>query len=186
MTAEPIDDQGIETPRLVLEPLLPSHAATLFPLLRDEALYRFIPQEPPTTIEEVEARYRRLAARRSPDGSEVWLYWAARLRSTGEYLGVFQATARPDATALIAYTVFVPFQGHGYAHEGCRAVLDALASSYAVKLAIAEIDTRNFASIALVESLGFQRAGMVPDADFFKGATSDEYRYELDIRPEEG
>jgi ribosomal-protein-alanine N-acetyltransferase len=43
----------------------------------------------------------------------------------------------------------------------------------------AEIDTRNTASIHLVEALGFARVATTPGADFFKGAASDEYRYEL-------
>jgi ribosomal-protein-alanine N-acetyltransferase len=43
----------------------------------------------------------------------------------------------------------------------------------------AEIDTRNAASIRLVEGLGFERVEIVRDADWFKGAASDEFRYAL-------
>src|SRR5262245_41085521 len=118
MSAQMPDEQSLETPRLVLEPLLPAHAAMVFPFLRDEALYRYIPQEPPATLDEVEARYRRLATRRSPDGSERWLNWAGGLKSTGEYAGLFEATVCPDSTALLAYMVFMPFQNQGYAREG--------------------------------------------------------------------
>jgi RimJ/RimL family protein N-acetyltransferase len=164
---------------MVLEPLVVEHAAKVFPLLQDEALYRFIPQEPPAALDEVEARYRRLSTRRSPDGSERWLNWAARLRTTGEYAGTFEATVRPGGTALLAYMLFTSHQHQGYAREGCRAVLDDVAQNYRVGLVVAEIDTRNLASIALVEALGFRRAQMKRGADFFKGTTSDEYRYEL-------
>ena len=41
----------------------------------------------------------------------------------------------------------------------------------------AEIDTRNIASIRLVESLGLSRVATTREADFFKGASSDEYKY---------
>ncbi len=170
-------EKPLGTARLLLEPLLPRHAERLYPLLGDAALYRYIPQEPPASLAEVEARYRRLAGRRSPDGAEVWLNWAARLRATDEYAGMFQATVMGDGTALIAYMIFTPFQRRGLAREGCAAVLAELASAWGVRTAVAEIDTRNAASVALVESLGFARVATVREADVFKGASSDEYRY---------
>ena len=37
----------LETERLRLEPLLRCHAAILFPLLQDEHIYRYVPQDPP-------------------------------------------------------------------------------------------------------------------------------------------
>jgi [ribosomal protein S5]-alanine N-acetyltransferase len=47
---------------------------------------------------------------------------------------------------------------------------------------VAKMDTRNFASIALVEALGFERVGTTIEADHFKGSVSDEHRYELSVR----
>ncbi len=170
-------ERALETARMVLEPLLPQHAGALFPSLREAALYSYIPQEPPASLAEVEARYRRLAARRSPDGDEVWLNWAARLHATGAYVGTFQATVMAGGTALIAYMVFAAFQRRGLAREGCAAVVAELAGAWGVRTVVAEIDTRNAASVALVESLGFARVATVRGADFFKGASSDEYRY---------
>ncbi len=41
------------------------------------------------------------------------------------------------------------------------------------------MDIRNVASMRLVESLGFIPVGITLSADFFKGESSDEYRYEL-------
>jgi ribosomal-protein-alanine N-acetyltransferase len=58
-------------------------------------------------------------------------------------------------------------------------LLEHLFQDYRVGIVAAEIDTRNAASIALVENLGFERVGFQKDADHFKGSTSDEYRYEL-------
>lgn len=181
MQVPPTIEVPIETGRLALEPLVPAHASRVYHHLQEVALYTYIPQEPPGSVEEVEERYRRLATRRSPDGRELWPNWAARLRSGGAYVGLFEATVRPDAPALIAYTVFGPYQGRGYAGEGCRRMLAFLANDCGVRRVAAEIDTRNAASIALVESLGFARVGMRRDADFFKGSSSDEYRYEREL-----
>lgn len=166
------------TPRLLLEPLVEAHAAVLYPLLQDVRLYTFIPQGPPASSEALAARYRALSARRSPDGSEIWLNWALRLRADERYVGIVQATIQADRRALLAYMVFHPFQGQGFAREGCIRVLKHLCGDYGMQRVAAEIDTRNSASIALVESLGFTCVAMDPAADFFKGSVSDEYRYE--------
>lgn len=45
----------------------------------------YLPQEPPTSVDTLAARYRRLAARHAPDGQHIWLNWAARLRAGQPY-----------------------------------------------------------------------------------------------------
>ena len=168
----------LETRRLRLEPLVPSHASDTYEGLLDEAIYRFIPRDPPMSRQALKERYRSLQSRRSPDGSEVWLNWALRANETDEYVGTLQATVRADLTAEIAYVVFPAFWRQGYAREGCGRMLDFLFESYQVTAVSALIDTRNTPSIRLVESLGFARVDTIKGADFFKRAVSDEYRYE--------
>jgi len=169
----------LETPRLLLEPILPAHAPMLNESLQDEELYRFIPQDPPPSLEALTDRYDFLSARRSPDGHEAWLNWAVRDKRSGDYVGTLEATVEEDPLAFIAYMVFVPYQRRGFAAEACGRLLEHLVDDYRVGVVAAEIDTRNTASIALVESLGFERVGFQKDADHFKGSTSDEYRYEI-------
>ena len=172
-------ERVLETRRLLLEPLTGAHAAGLYGQLLDGRLYAFIPQDPPASERELEDRYRRLSGRRSPDGGEAWLNWAAREKDAGGYVGILEATVFGDGTAAIAYTVFVPHQRKGFAAEGCKRVLGHLFEDYGVPTVVAEIDTRNDASVALVEALGFWLVSLRKDADHFKGASSDEYRYEL-------
>lgn len=172
-------ESTLATARLLLEPLAPAHADALYPALCDTRLYTFIPQDPPSSGQSLRARYTRLAARRSPDGTEVWLNWALRRRETGDYAGTIEVTVYVDRTAALAYMIFPPLWRQGYAREGCARVLDYLFAQYEVTRVAAEIDTRNVASIRLVESLGFERTALTPNADVFKGAPSDEYRYEL-------
>lgn len=167
------------SPRLLLEPLGAHHAAPLHEHLLDERLYEFIPQDPPSSLQRLEDRYRVLSSRRSPDGREAWLNWAVRLRDNGDYAGVLEATVYGNRTAEIAYTVFVPHQRRGIASEAGASILAHLFDDCRVDVVAAEVDTRNAASVALLESLGFRRVSTVKDADHFKGAPSDEYRYEL-------
>ncbi|GHO45793.1 GNAT family N-acetyltransferase [Ktedonospora formicarum] len=169
----------LETSRLWLEPLYPSHALALYEPLQSPAIYEFLPENPPTSSEALTTRYQRLSSRRSPDGQEIWLNWAMRQRRETVYVGLLQASVYPDETAYLAYMLFPPFWRQGYAREGCQRVLDLLFKDYQVHLIVAEIDTRNAASITLIESLGFQRVATKLNADVFKGSTSHEYRYEL-------
>jgi [ribosomal protein S5]-alanine N-acetyltransferase len=73
----------------------------------------------------------------------------------------------------------VPYQRRGFAAEACGRLLEHLFQDYRMDVVAAEIDTRNVASIALVESLGFERVAFLEDADNFKGSSSEEYRYEI-------
>jgi RimJ/RimL family protein N-acetyltransferase len=165
--------------RLGLEPVRVEHAARLFTLLQDQRLYTYIPDDPPASLDALQDRYRRWERRASSDGREIWLNWAARLRATGAWIGTFQATIPDNYHALLAYLVFLPYQRQGFAREGCQRVIDYLGSGCGVKVVAAEIDSRNTASIALVESLGFRLVATTYGADTFKGAVSDECRFEL-------
>ncbi|MFN8456702.1 MAG: GNAT family protein, partial [Anaerolineae bacterium] len=59
----------------------------------------------------------------------------------------------------------------------CAAVIAELAGHYGVASLLAYVDTRNTPSIRLLERLGFSKIEMVTQADFFKGAWSDEFVY---------
>lgn len=183
MAAPPIRDLATESLRL--EPLLADHAERLFPEVRDPRLYPYIPQDPPASVERLADRFRRLEPRRSPDGGELWLNWAVRRRSDGAYVGMMEATVTEDRTAEIAYFVFTPYQRRGYARESCERVVRTLFEDYEASKVVATMDTRNAASVALVESLGFRRGSTVRAADSFKGSVSDEVRYERIANPAE-
>ena len=176
---ETLAERTLETPRLLLEPLVPQHARLLFADLNDPSLYTLIPRDPPESVDALERRFHRLTARSSPDGREVWLNWVARLRASGEYVGTVEVTVHPDGRAHLAYTVFRRFWRRGFAKEACGRVIESLFTDWEAAVVVAEMDTRNEASVRLAESLGFERIELVPNADSFKGSTSDEYHYEL-------
>ncbi len=170
--------QILETRRLLLEPLIPAHASVLYEQLLEPRQYEFIPQDPPTSLQALETRYQALSSRLSPSGQEAWLNWVVRLRFEGTYIGTLEATVYANCTATIAYMIFPPFWRQGYALEGCGCLLNHLFKDYGVSVVSAEIDTRNIASISLVEALGFKCVSTQTNADFFKGAVSHEYKYE--------
>jgi len=170
----------LSAPGLVLEPLTAAQAEELFPYLQHPALYTYIPHDPPPSLKALRARYARLESRRSPNGDELWLNWV--VRRDGKAIGTVQATCRSDGVAYIAYEIFVPFQCQGLATKAVAAMVDHVRAAAGMTTAKALVDTRNIASIRLLESLGFSRVCLIEKADHFKGARSDEYEYALELK----
>lgn len=171
----------IQTERLSLEPLQPKHANSLFSLLQEKSIYQYIPQKPPISLKELEQRYQKLATRLSPDNSEAWLNWAVYHDRHQVYIGQLEATVFTNRSSQIAYLFSPLFWGHGYAYEGCRHIIINLCQNYNLKEINAETDTRNLASIRLLQKLGFVIIKTNKNADFFKGSFSDEYVFCLKV-----
>jgi ribosomal-protein-alanine N-acetyltransferase len=173
-----LDEKIIKTGQLILYPLKAEHAEPMFAGLSDLRSYDFTPDVPYNDVAALTERYRRLEHRRSPDGREVWLNWVISSVATQELLGYVQFTVKPsEQRALVAYFVFPSHRKMGVATEAIRASLSEVVATFRLACVDAEIDTRNAASIAVVERLGFVRTRLVPHADEFKGAISDEYHY---------
>jgi ribosomal-protein-alanine N-acetyltransferase len=168
-----------ETERLRLEPLRASHAPEMFGMLSDPRLYRFVPRDPPPSLESLTARFRTLETRASPAGDEIWLNWVAREKAGNACLGRVEATVRRDRSAYLAYEIAAERWGAGFATEACRRIVTALFDDHGVDRITAEVDTRNAASIRLLERLGFRRGALKQNADHFKGANSDELTFDL-------
>lgn len=149
---------ALQTERLDLEPLVQAHAKVLFPNLRDPRLYEFLDSEAPKSVAILETQYGRWVPRRSPDGLQSWLNWAARLRG-GDYIGWFQATVFANERADLAYLTFVKHQRRGYAAEACREIVRHLIQEHGALTIRTTIDARNTASIALAKKLGLTRTG---------------------------
>lgn len=168
----------IDTARFRLYPLQAHHAEPMFAGLNHLASYAFIPDLPPVSVAALAERYARLERRGPPDGSAVWLNWVIGRADQAGLFGYVQATVLPaEQRALVAYFVFAPHRRQGIARETLQAVIAEILAGFELRRIDAEIDTRNAASIALVESLGFSRTRTVPHADEFKGSVSDEHHY---------
>jgi RimJ/RimL family protein N-acetyltransferase len=122
-------DQGWPTERLDLEPLAVAHAAELAPLLDDASLHVFTGGVP-LSAAALAARYARWAARRSPDGKQMWGNWVVRVRASGEAAGIIQATLPAGGPAAgpaeVAWVVVRAAQGRGYAKEAARSLVALL------------------------------------------------------------
>lgn len=148
--------QPLETDRLVLEPLLEVHAAEMWPILSDPALYRYLLAPPPASLEALTERYRKLESRLSPDGEQQWFNWIVRL-ADGPAMGFVQATLTGEE-AWIGYVFGKAFWGRGYALEANRAMVNFLIQREGITLLLASADKGNEPSAKLLGRLGFRQA----------------------------
>ena len=174
------DNQSMYTTRLRIEPLQRSHAEMVFPAQQDPQIFQYIPQNA-LSLTELTKRYAFLEKGTGPKGKEHWLNWVVFLKETDVVIGTFQATVQPLNEASIAYTVFPTFWGQGFATEMGIHLLSYIFNTHTPQTIIAEIDTRNMPSIKLVELWGFTQIKTTKNADFFKGSTSDEFTYAIQL-----
>ena len=140
---------------LTLEPQTVAHAAPMFAVLCDPAIYTF-ENEPPPSPEWLTTRFAKLESRRSADGREQWLNWVVRL-PTAELAGYVQATVRADGNAAIAYEFASAYWGRGLASRAVRAMIDELVAAYGVTALYAIAKRANLRSHRLLERLCFAR-----------------------------
>jgi ribosomal-protein-alanine N-acetyltransferase len=146
----------LSTPRCTLEPQVAGHAAEMFRVLSDPAIYEF-ENEPPASEAWLRERFAKLERRASADGTQAWLNWVVRLPG-GELAGYVQASVLPGGTALVAYELGSRHWRQGIASAAVAAVLDELAQGYAVTLLVAVLKTANYRSAGLLRKLGFAPA----------------------------
>ncbi len=155
---------------VTLEPQTAAHAAEMFKVLCDPAIYAY-ENAPPASLEWLRARFEKLETRQSADGREQWLNWVIRM-PLGELIGYVQATVRADASAGIAYELCSAYWGRGLATRAVSAMTRELAEHYGVRLFTAVAKRRNFRSTRLLERLGFAQG-------------SEELRAQLRVEPDE-
>jgi RimJ/RimL family protein N-acetyltransferase len=146
----------------VLEPLRVEHAREMAPVLGDARLHEYIGGRPLTEAG-LRARYERLVAGESPDGSAGWLNWVVRERSGGAAVGTMQATLTAEH-AEIAWVVGSAHQGRGVASEAAAGVADWLRELGAVLL-VAHIHPDHEASAGVARRLGMQMTETVVDGE---------------------
>jgi len=143
----------IQAGSLVLEPQTALHAAEMFQVLSDPAIYTY-ENKPPQSVEWLRVRFTKLETRLSPDGREQWLNWVIRLPPAG-LIGYVQATVHAQGRAAIAYELSSAYWGRGLARQALEGMIAELAGHYAVRSLVAVLRRENLRSLRLLERLGF-------------------------------
>ncbi|MGA5299323.1 GNAT family N-acetyltransferase [Nucisporomicrobium flavum] len=168
----------ITTDRLVLRRFRLEDAAAL-------AAYRSIPEvaryqswSAPYSLDK--ARYSVQTMVASDPAMPGWFQYAVELAADATLIGDVGVNLADNLMqAEIGYTLRPDHQGHGYATEAVRAVLDHLFRARHLHRVSAECDARNVRSARLLERVGFTREGLRRQHTWMKHEWTDDLLYGL-------
>lgn len=162
---------------LTFEPLQEEHALALFGPFQDERMYRFIPERPPESLEWARRDFKLLAAGPVGGSGEVWLNWAIRDNASTSYLGTVQATLFSDGLLWLGYKLAPEYWNRGVATQSVKWLVRELNDRYPNRPIHASVDTRNRASIRVLEKVGFYFTGR--EAAEIDGLVSEDFIYKI-------
>ncbi len=159
---------SITTNRFTMRKLLPTDAAALFPTLSDPSQCRYLTRPAFANEEEL----WDWLSQRDWNGRT----WIAEDKG-GDVAGRFVAVpAHEEGVEEIGYITCKHRQREGVARECAAALVEFLFDEGARKLT-AEVDTRNAASVKLLETLGFVREGHFREHETTHAGLCDVYWY---------
>lgn len=163
--------------RLTLRPLRLQDVDVMFSYRSNPRVYQYQCWEP-KTAEEIETFIASLSDR-DPDTPGKWFQFGIEEKDTGKLIGDtgFRTTQSDSRQAEVGITLSPDFQGHGYATEGLRAILDYLFIELKKHRVFGSVDPRNAASIALMQRIGMRKEAHHIQSLWFKGAWADDLIY---------
>ncbi|HZX26315.1 MAG TPA: GNAT family protein [Telluria sp.] len=169
----PID---IPTERLRLRFLTPADAPAQFVLFSDPQVMRYGASPPWTDMRQA---HRQIEQTLEDYASGKAARLAVELR--GELIGnvsLYDLDAQ-NRRCDLGYFLSPAHQGRGYMSEALRAAFGLAFDGWDLNRIEADVDPRNAASIQLLERLGFQREGYMPERWIVNGEICDTAFYGL-------
>ena len=167
-------------PRVILRRLSPADFEDFQAYRSDPAVARYQSWSPMSVAEATAFLAERGAA---PFGRPGWFQIGIAERSTGRLVGDIGICLhrKESEPAEIGFTLATPSQRQGLATEAVREALALLFEQTEIAEVIAITDTRNLASIRLLERVGFVLSRTIPA--FFRGEPCTEHVFVIQ-RPE--
>jgi aminoglycoside 6'-N-acetyltransferase len=164
--------------RVALRRFQPSDVAEFVAYRSSPQVARYQSWDAPYPMEEGE-RFVREMMTSHPDTPGEWFQFAVVLRATGQLAGDCAAMPHADDPRQcdIGFTLAERYQGHGYATEAVRLLIDYLFSARGKHRIIACCDARNAASAAVLERLAMRREGHFREGSWAKGEWTDDLLY---------
>lgn len=174
----PFDQVELRTDRLLLRPVRGTDAPALFAMFSDPAVMRYWSSTPWTSIEKAHEFIAR-DSRALPAGEYLCL--GIESHADGQLVGTctlfhFVEQCR---RAEVGYALAHAAWGCGYMQEAMRALLDYGFSELNLNRVEADVDPRNEGSARLLERLGFNKEGHLPERWIVDGEVSDSALYGL-------
>ncbi|MET9484298.1 GNAT family N-acetyltransferase [Streptomyces sp. NPDC006638] len=167
----------LQTPRLRLRRFQADDVPAFSAYQSDPDVARYQSWTPPVPVAEATRLVERFAA--ADPALPGWFQYAIELKADGCLIGDVGVNLHENLMqAEMGFTLAADRQGHGYATEAVRAVLDDLFAR-GLRRVSAECDVRNTRSARLLERVGFQREGLRPAYTWLKGEWTDDLLFGL-------
>jgi len=168
----------IRTERLLLRAHRPDDLEALLGYYADPEVVRYTPFTPWTREAAREHMARRLS-RTGLDGpgSVLGLVVECEGRVVGDVV-LWPADDTMERGEM-GWALDPAAQGHGYATEAVRALVDLAFGTYRMRRVLAEVDARNTASARVCERVGMTREGYLRQDHLSKGVWTDNLVYGL-------
>jgi len=165
--------------QFIIEKLTEAHADLLFGAYQDNRIYTYIPGQPPPSLKALRREFKEFEEGAPPDSNEVWLNWVINRVADQQILGTLQATLTADDQLWIGYTIAPMYWGNGVASEALRLLLDELRRRFGAHPVLASVDTRNLASIRVLERNGFTL--LRKEAAAIRGEPTEDYIFTFQL-----
>lgn len=175
----PVFDIGtISTERLVLRLLTPDDAPVMYEIFSDPEVMRYGAGSPWTTMEQAD-EYLVKGDENLASGTALRV--GIVVQATGTLVGqaALWAFSEQNRRCDIGYSLMREHWGKGYASEAVHALLGYGFDRLDLNRVEADIDPRNAASARVLERLGFQREGYMPERWIVGGEVCDTVFYGL-------
>ena len=171
-------DWPIDTERLVLRPFAEDDFGFLDELYGDEKVAQWLYQGPETPAEVRVRLERNLPRTELTEESGLGAVVTLRDRTCVGTLNLWY-TSFEHRCAELGYSFLPRHQGHGYAAEASRALLDWAFTAAGVHRVEARLEPRNVASARVAEKLGMRHEGLFVENEWVKGEWSSEAVYAI-------
>jgi RimJ/RimL family protein N-acetyltransferase len=166
------------TERLRLRRFRPEDAVAFAAYRSDPEIARFQSWDVPYPQERAAALIAEFGA--DDPGAPGWFQYAVELATEGTLIGDVGVNLDDNLMqAEIGFTLAAAYQGHGYALEAVRGMLDHLFTERGLHRVAAECDARNVRSARLLERAGFRLEGHRVASTWLKGEWTDDLLFGL-------
>jgi RimJ/RimL family protein N-acetyltransferase len=167
----------LRTERLLLRVMKPADAPVVARYRSDTEVAKFQDWDMPYPLEHAEAA---LAGQAEVEDLKIDQWVQVAIEHDGSLVGDIAVNlARDGHVPIIGYTLAAEHQGHGYASEAARAIVDAIFTHTHAHRIVATLDPVNVASMRVVEPLGFEFEGIARQHELIRGEWLDDMRLAL-------
>jgi RimJ/RimL family protein N-acetyltransferase len=170
----------IETERLSLRPYEEGDFEFLYALQSREDVARYVPW-PPRDEETVRGVLKAKIGYRSIDEGDGIMALVVELKGTGEPIGdaMLKWEDREHRRGEIGYLIHPDHQGHGFATEVSRALLNVGFELYKMHRIVGHTDARNTASHRVLEKVSMRREAHLVENEWIKNEWQSEVVYAI-------